>query len=155
MHIYRDQTSSMRETQAEIAVRACFIIVPEKHCSEIVLPDCSGRCNCSIRLGALLHPWEGIYCGLIGPLVPPVCCQHGRAILCSAYTVKKGQRVSLPQPGCHNQTLPGNEQFNYSRPGKVWFRQVSDISAADGEIANLPFLQCGTRDGSPRLFWPV
>jgi hypothetical protein len=25
------------------------------------------------------------------------------------YTVKKGSRVSRPQPGCHYQTLPGRE----------------------------------------------
>jgi hypothetical protein len=25
------------------------------------------------------------------------------------YTVKKGSRVSRPQAGCHNQTLPGRE----------------------------------------------
>ncbi len=25
------------------------------------------------------------------------------------YTIKKGSRVSRPQPGCHYQTLPGRE----------------------------------------------
>ncbi len=39
---------------------------------EMVLPDYSGRCNCTIRLGTLLHPWEGIYCDLLWPsLVSP------------------------------------------------------------------------------------
>ncbi len=35
--------------------------------------------------------------------------------------VVKRYRFSRPQPGCHyNQTLPGRESLNYSRPGRTW-----------------------------------
>ncbi len=37
-----------------------------------------------------------------------------------------------------NQTLPGREKFNCSRPGRVW---LVTSRAGDGKIANL-FLQC-------------
>jgi hypothetical protein len=35
---------------------------------------------------------------------------------------KKGERFSRPQPGCHiPNSLAGQEKFNYSPPGNVWF----------------------------------
>jgi hypothetical protein len=35
--------------------------------------------------------------------------------------VVKRYRFSRPQPGCrYNQTLPGRESLNYSRPGRTW-----------------------------------
>jgi hypothetical protein len=45
----------------------------------------------------------GIECG---------CCSvilMIRYMFAIPYTVKKGSRVSRPQPGCHHQTLPGQE----------------------------------------------
>ncbi len=52
------------------------------------------------------------------------------------YTVKKGSRVSRPQPGCHYQTLPVITELFLPR-GSL----VSDIPAGDGKLVNL-FLRC-------------
>jgi hypothetical protein len=58
------------------------------------------------------------------------------------YTVKKGSRVSRPQPGCHytKLSLGGNNdvitEFFLPR-GSL----VSDIPAGDGKLVNL-FLRC-------------
>ncbi len=51
------------------------------------------------------------------------------------YTVKKVSVFPVLSRDVTNQTLPGREKINYSRPGRVY------IPAGDGEIANL-FLQC-------------
>jgi hypothetical protein len=36
------------------------------------------------------------------------------------YTVKKVSDFPVPIRDVTNQTLPGQELFNYSRPGRVW-----------------------------------
>ncbi len=53
------------------------------------------------------------------------------------YTVKKGSRVSRPQPGCHYQTRPGREKWrhNWIIPAQGEFG--SDIQAGDGKLVNL------------------
>ncbi len=60
-------------------------------------------------------------------------------IISWSYTVKKVSDFSVPTRDVTNQTLPGEEEFNNSRPGRV-----SDILAGDREIAKL-FLQCIVR----------
>ncbi len=57
------------------------------------------------------------------------------------YTVKKGQRFSRPQPGCHlpNSPWPGKIKLSTARESLV-----SDIPAGDGKTANL-FLQCSAQ----------
>jgi hypothetical protein len=61
----------------------------------------------------------------------------------SAYTVKKGSRVSRLQLGCHvtNQTPPGQEQFSYDViiPAQGEFGR--DIPAGDGNSRTF-FLRC-------------
>ncbi len=52
------------------------------------------------------------------------------------YTVKKGERFSRRYPGFH-LTLPGQELFNYSRPGRVL-----SVHPGWGRENHLPFLQC-------------
>ncbi len=56
------------------------------------------------------------------------------------YTVKKGKRVSRPQPGCH---LPNSPWTGIIKLFLAWRSLVSDIPAGDGKIANL-YLQCTT-----------
>jgi hypothetical protein len=53
----------------------------------------------SISLFLLLYAIDKI----VSNLAYPLHTVH------TAYTVKKGSRVSRPQPGCHYQTLPGRE----------------------------------------------
>jgi hypothetical protein len=52
----------------------------------------------------------------------------------SWYTVKKVIDFPVPRLDVTNQTLPGQELFNYSycRPGRVWGRR----EAGDGKIDN-------------------
>jgi hypothetical protein len=57
------------------------------------------------------------------------------------YTVKKGSRVSRPQPGSHYQTtLGGNNDviIEFLLPGGSL---VNDITAGEGKLVNL-FLRC-------------
>jgi hypothetical protein len=53
---------------------------------------------------------------------------------CANYTVKKGYRFSLPQPGCHspNSPWPGIIKFFLARESLL-----SDIPAGDGKTTNL------------------
>ncbi len=54
------------------------------------------------------------------------------------YTVKKGQRHSRPQPGCHLPNSPWAVIIKLFPPREIL---VSDIPAGDGSVANL-FLRC-------------
>jgi hypothetical protein len=61
-------------------------------------------------------------------LNPPAIC----------YTLKKGLRHSLPQPGCH---LPNSPSAGIIKLFSPLPSLVSDIPAGDGNVANL-FLRC-------------
>jgi hypothetical protein len=58
-----------------------------------------------------------------------------------SYTVKKGSRVSYPQPECHYQTLPGRDNDVITELFLPRGSLVSDIPAGDGKLVNL-FLRC-------------
>ncbi len=61
-----------------------------------------------------------------------------RSLLLNTYTAKKIFDFPVPSWDVPNQTLPGREKFNYSRPGRVW---LVTSPAGDGKIDKL-FLQC-------------
>ncbi len=58
-------------------------------------------------------------------------------VLMASHTVIKVSDFPVPSQDATDQTLPGREYFNYSRPESL----VGDIPAGDGKIAIL-FLQC-------------
>ncbi len=53
------------------------------------------------------------------------------------YTVKKGSKVSRPQPGCHYQTLLGGNNDVITELFLPRGSLVSDIPAGDGKLENL------------------
>ncbi len=57
------------------------------------------------------------------------------------YTVKKGSRVSRPQPGCHYQLSLGGNNDVITELFLPMGSLVSDIPAGDGKLVNL-FLRC-------------
>ncbi len=59
--------------------------------------------------------------------------QSGKTTMPTPYTVKKVIDVPVPSRDVTNQTLPGGENFNYSRPGRAWF--LTSWLAGDGKIA--------------------
>jgi hypothetical protein len=68
------------------------------------------------------------------------------------YTVKKVIVFPVPSRDVTNQTLPGREKFNYSRPGRFWL-----VTSRQGTGKTITFfLQCGgdsemVRDGELEL----
>jgi hypothetical protein len=69
-------------------------------------------------------------------------------------TVKKGLRVSRPQPGYHYQTLPVRNNDVITELFLPRGSLVSDIPAGDGKLVNL-FLRCGFQTITPSLPFKV
>ncbi len=58
-----------------------------------------------------------------------ICCIYD-----TGYTVKKDCHFPIPSRDVTDQTLPGREYFNFSRPGRVW--SVTS-RLGNGKIVNL------------------
>jgi hypothetical protein len=97
------------------------------------------RCSDATECGSYLSALRCECSGIILPIHPLDYNSPWRYIHLSVYTVKKVSGFSVPSQDVTDQTLPGRELLNYSRP--VWYSVVSDIPAWDGKTANL-FLQC-------------
>jgi hypothetical protein len=72
-------------------------------------------------------------------------------VMSAPYTVKKGD-FTVPSWDITNQTLPGREKFNYSRPGWVWVvtsRLVTGKSIIFFTVYNLTFLPLYNAPSSP------
>ncbi len=63
-------------------------------------------------------------------------------VLGALCTVKKASKFPVPTRDGNNQNLPGQEQPNYSRPGRVWL-----LTSRLGTGNSIPFLQCAHSRG--------
>jgi hypothetical protein len=75
------------------------------------------------------------------PLHPESACVLSE----SRYTVKKANYFPIPSRDVTNQNLPGQEQFNFSQPGRVWL-----VTSRLGTRKSLTFfLQCNWQSYDP------
>jgi hypothetical protein len=74
---------------------------------------------------------------------PPT--QNNESLVVRDYTVKKGSRVSRPQPGCHHQLSMGgnNDVITELFLPRGSLVSVSGIPAGDGKLVNI-FIRCIT-----------